>query len=319
MKIRRFFILAGMAAGVTTAALGVLALLEYQSAGAQSTPLDAFENIIVSEEARLKKDNEHFNRAMHYEDVRECDPIKQSEKQEECRDMIAIAHIRKSGNVSACVDIKNAKRQTECRHLTAETTALTENDKSICQYIQDERHAQRCRENIDAKRLADITERGSAHISECESLEDNFRKECQKRIENHRSEAAYYEAIRGTDVAACAALEEEQLALECRDSVLENIAHSASNPALCQQIINTQKRSECERRLSAEEYNAQLERAIQEKNISLCADINDTEIRDTCRDTILLILVRDTNNVTLCDMLSEDTHKDTCRRIQSLP
>lgn len=291
-------------------------------ASSQTTPKEFLteikENIKENFQNSEEKDNKRYNQALYYANERACEDIKNPGKKQECTDNARIARFLQQPNNADCSIIQNEERYIQCKNLMYEKTALDANNKILCEQIANENIKQRCRENIDANILMEMTKNHSANPENCKKLENNFREECEKLIENYQTEAIYADAIQKENLIACGELNEENLKKQCHDEIIFKKSISENTQTLCTYISDDERKKICIQTTQNQQDNTIFQIATASNNIAICENIKNTDMKDRCHDIIILAIVKQNKTSEPCKNLKNQENTKICEQIPKL-
>lgn len=265
-----------------------------------------------------EKDNKSYNRALYYANERACEDISDDNKKSECQDNARITKFLQNPENADCTVISHEERYINCKNLIFEKTALNAKNKNLCENISETSTKQRCRENIDANLLIEITKNQNANTENCSKLENSFRIECEKLIEYYKTEAQYAEAVKNTDLSACAELNEDNLKKKCQDEIIFKKSTTENLNALCQYISDIDQKNLCLQTTQNNQDNNIFQIATSTDNINLCENISNSAVKYRCHDIITLSLVKKTKNPELCKALKNTENLQICEQIPKL-
>ncbi|MEC8220679.1 MAG: hypothetical protein VX028_01290 [Nanoarchaeota archaeon] len=127
----------------------------------------------------------------------------------------------------------------------------------------------------------------------------------------------YEEVLQQGDVSACAGIEldakreacEAKLEVCTEDSCFYQKALNSRFAPDCQNIQNSTLRAQC----SSEIFRTDIfERAVLEDSISICEEIQDSQMLQRCKDNYYFVSSINKNDVAYCDMIIQEDLKNEC-------
>ena len=127
----------------------------------------------------------------------------------------------------------------------------------------------------------------------------------------------YEEVLQKGDISACAGIEldakreacEAKLGVCTDDSCFYQKALNSRFVPDCQNIQNSTLRAQC----SSEIFRTDVfERAVLEDSISICEEIQDSQMLQRCKDNYYFVSSINKNDVAYCDMIIQEDLKNEC-------
>lgn len=180
-------------------------------------------------------------------------------------------------------------------------------------------------------------------LESCQKIHQNaLVQKCQDTILSAR-------AFRAKDIDLCTGLSNSGVTMQCQDAVIYAAAKEAHDANICDQIGSDTVRTECQDALTSEKISASLaswaidptlcnassvsgtvstacqnrvtqeedgrifERAIDEKSLSLCENIQNTDTKRNCRDALFLDSAVSTNSIEICKNISVEEKIKQCQ------
>ena len=129
-------------------------------------------------------------------------------------------------DTAACAQLNNPENLDKC----IRTVAIGNNNPKFCQEIKDDSRRKKCLEFLDYAKIILGTE-----VDECPRLTDpDIRKDCQ---------SAFF--WKWDDVADCKIFPDYEKRI-CRDIILKKQALTKKDPRLCEQIVDTALKGDCQ-------------------------------------------------------------------------
>lgn len=173
----------------------------------------------------------------------------------------------------------------------------------MCQTIFDENLRTQCHASIDEKTLALRTNSGTIDALFCETLGGEMRDRCRARIDRSQDNISYKEALSTKTLSDCDSITDDTLKAQCRDTILFDRAIREKDNTLCESIIDIERMNYCQKSLSTRVDATNYQSIVAKGDIRECAQLESITLNHQCHDVIIIAEVRTNQDKTLCDNL----------------
>jgi hypothetical protein len=274
------------------------------TASTPSASSPSYSDLLKAKEEQSIRDTAAYNKAISSRTDSLCEGITEEKKKTECHDTIMALQAESSENLESCARISSTSIAHRCEDAIHQNIAIKGENKDACEKIQDITLEQYCRETIDEKKLQTLLTAGTLSANDCQSLEEKFQDTCRSSIQEDTDQAAYTKALWMNNIAYCTLIKDMTLRATCSDTILLKTALTNNAPENCEKIQDTAKKTYCTSHVASRNEAALFKEYIANSNLSGCATLSDTNLKNRCHDMVTLSLARTTQNASLCQTLT---------------
>lgn len=284
------------------------------------TPIeDSSESAYEKEKNEIKINNqkniEFYNTAIQEQNAELCSSIDDTDKKNECHDMIIASLAKKTGNIDSCDTLTSTGNMMICRDIIRSDRAVNSHNKILCMKISDTTKKSYCEDQIDEIALAENTKNSTITKDFCDWLGIKYQQSCASEIREIDESALYTEAIEKNDINLCKKITNVEFRSSCLDTINLKTAINTQNALICDDLIDIEKKGYCHDEISKTNDISIFKSAITNTNLEDCSKIINDNLRNRCNDTVIITTVKSKNDTTLCDNLTNTGMIVSCREI----
>ena len=271
-----------------------------------------------SPEEKIANDTTAMSNAILSGNIEDCEAITWDEKlKQQCLDNLLYANSLKSGDEEVCNQIANEIMRIQCLNEVYMNAALTQRDISLCELIPDLDTKQLCKDRVQV-----ILAQDADSLDDCAVINsDSLRANCEDKFYINDS-------IANKDPSGCDNIQDAELKSQCTTTIENNITviettktaiAAAKTPktslellAVCDKLSG-ESASKCKDMIYPK-------LAIEEKDISYCNKISDSDTASQCLlekgqsiDQYYLREAMTTGDLSLCDKIANQSIQTTCK------
>lgn len=265
----------------------------------------------------IKEQNDFFNEAIENFDTDICNKITDTKKQQECLDNVYLWLSKEKNEISYCMKIKDSDKITNCKNLMYYDLAIKNNSLAFCNKIKsDNALIKNCNTNIIFATLETKDLQWDTKI--CDTLTWSDKEYCINRIKKADDLETLRDAVEWNDSGDCSSITDVTLKNNCLDVINIDKAINEKNISLCDKIVVIDKKTQCRTSLWKILWEDFLREAIEKNDLNICNKITDNMLKITCSDNIYMKKAYSEKNIWWCDKLQNESNKSQCKNDLSL-
>lgn len=216
----------------------------------KETTVVPFEEQKIQENNQAEQDATNYNNAIKEKRLDLCDPIMNTEKKSDCRDMISASEALTEKNPELCGTLTNTGIKERCLDNIAYFVATEAGESSLCQNILDDTIHSQCIKSIEELNFQAHMESGSLDVGFCETLTDSeLSEDCKRKITTEKDSEFYRKALADSTLTNCDNITDPVTKSKCRDAVLFDLALKEGNLDYCGDIVDNERSDYCRKSL----------------------------------------------------------------------
>ncbi len=241
-----------------------------------------------------------------------CDSIQDINSQEMCHDEIIFVKSWILWDVELCGKITTPSVKNKCFDAFFSQEALKKQDATFCEKLSSETQKVSCLEHIRLALADKAIESGNITKETCNTLSDDKRDYCLKQSNQIHDPEIYNLAITDKNLESCKKIENQELQTSCHDVLVHQRAIEEKSGAVCNDIIQEDKKSACNLQLSSFQESQDFQSILSLWDISKCNTMNDELLQIKCFDILTLRRSLKERDITWCNSIHDTEMKQQC-------
>lgn len=260
----------------------------------------------------IENENQFFNDALMALDESICEKIVQDMVlKQDCIDNVYLALSKEKNEMSYCMKIKDSTKSTNCKNLMYYDMAIKNTSNLYCNRIKnDESLIQNCNTNIILTTIETTDQKGDTKI--CESLIGSDKDYCMNRIKKSDDLVALRDAVEWNNWWECWQISDPDLKKKCLDVIYLETAINSKNITICNKIISSERKTQCQSALGKMQWEEYLQKAIEKNDITICNNIIDITTKNNCTDSLYIKKAYQEKNINYCNKIIDSKQKEIC-------
>ena len=238
------------------------------------------------ERKELEKNVWVINDVWNTWNIDDCKNISDTNLQQKCEDNANLAKASIDNSKANCIKVKDETLRKRCLDNYYTNESKEKNSISFCDKINDNFNKNKCKTDIIFPKIEDISFSWSIDI--CNSLSQKDKEYCENKINFINDTKNYTIWIETKNNNWCSLIKNISLQKKCNSKVQSLIAFDkaikSNDIENCKTILDTTKKSECEKTLKKVSDDTKIQQSINTNNLSWCDIITDTNAKNKCFD-----------------------------------